>query len=709
MNKHRIIVRITICIAALFICVVDALPAQATPYMNYTYNFWNERVPGPEAYLPDRVIDGSDFGIANFKNPQDLFVSSRGNIYILDTGNNRVVVLASDYKLLKVIDKFENDGLIGTFNRPEGIFVTQNEEIYIADTQNSRIVHLDSEGNFIREIGRPESKTDQYLSDTIRYQPKKLAVGKYGELYVLANNVFDGIMRFDLNGSFEGFIAAIRVSPSLADLFWRRIATQEQLARMSLVLPTEFTNLTIDHIGLLYTVNKDNIRRLSPVGKDLWDDSPSGDIGYAIFDPHDPLASSFKSNFVDIVARDYDMYSVLDSQLGRVFTYDSRGRLLYIFGGEGDQRGNFRVPIALDNLGPDLLVLDRETNQLTVFTPTEYATLIHQGIEFYNKGMYEEEIQVWHEVLKLNNNFDFAYSAIAGGLFLQGKFEDSLRYYRLANDRPGYSRVYYAHRRNRMIDNFAKVSTAALLLIVGFIFIDKLRLADKLKIWWRRLESEHFKKSKAYIYLRYEVITALAFARVVIFHPFSGFWELKRERKGNFIGGLIISILTVFAYVFQKQYTGFIFNTENLRFLNVYMEAATIVVPFSLWCIVSYAITTIFDGKGTIKDIFIATSYALTPLPLIMIPSTIISNYLVLDEGPFLQLALVISLVWALALLFFGSATIHEYTMGKNIVISISTLIGMGIVIFVALLFISIFEMIMDLAYNLSAEIRYRF
>ena len=61
------------------------------------------------------------------------------------------------------------------------------------------------------------------------------------------------------------------------------------------------------------------------------------------------------------------MYSVLDSKRGRVFTYDSQGNLLYIFGGRGDQKGQFNQPCALIYNGDEILVADRSRNSVQVF------------------------------------------------------------------------------------------------------------------------------------------------------------------------------------------------------------------------------------------------------------------------------------------------------------------------------------------------------
>ena len=52
------------------------------------------------------------------------------------------------------------------------------------------------------------------------------------------------------------------------------------------------------------------------------------------------------------------MYSLLDRRRGRIFTYDHEGNLLYIFGGLGTQAGTFVTPVAIENIGNTIIVLD---------------------------------------------------------------------------------------------------------------------------------------------------------------------------------------------------------------------------------------------------------------------------------------------------------------------------------------------------------------
>ena len=107
-----------------------------------------------------------------------------------------------------------------TFNNPQGLFVTGNNHIYIADTENGRIVELDDKGILVRIIGAPES---EILPEDFVYKPLKIAVDKAKRIYAVGSGVYDGLIEFDSDGGFIGFIGANRVAASLVDYFWKLI------------------------------------------------------------------------------------------------------------------------------------------------------------------------------------------------------------------------------------------------------------------------------------------------------------------------------------------------------------------------------------------------------------------------------------------------------------------------------------------------------
>ena len=52
--------------------------------------------------------------------------------------------------------------------------------------------------------------------------------------------------------------------------------------------------------------------------------------------------------------------------------------------------------------------------------------------------------------------------------------------------------------------------------------------------------------------------------------------------------------------------------------------------------------------------------------------------------------------------------TIHDYTLGKNVIISIFTLLGVAIIMFIAMLFTGLIQKVVTFVYNIVVEIQFR-
>ncbi len=205
-----------------------------------------------------------------------------------------------------------------------------------------------------------------------------------------------------------------------------------------------------------------------------------------------------------------------------------------------------------------------------------------------------------------------------------------------------------------------------------------------------------------------EVLKSLKYSFYVILHPFNGFWNLKHEKKGNVKAAVSILLLLTITYVVRRQLTGFLFNRTDPTKLNILLEFMSIMVPFLLWCIANWSLTTLMDGKGSFKDIVIATAFALTPLIIIYIPLIILSNFITTDEGSFYYFFSSLAIVWAAVLLLIGTMTVHQYTLFKTVGASILIVVGMGIIIFLGLLFFNLLQEMIDYGYSIFIEITRR-
>ena len=203
-------------------------------------------------------------------------------------------------------------------------------------------------------------------------------------------------------------------------------------------------------------------------------------------------------------------------------------------------------------------------------------------------------------------------------------------------------------------------------------------------------------------------ISNIMYSTYLIFHPFNGFWELKHEKKGNIKTALIIVFILTLVNIFRAQLTSFSFNSNDPKEVNLFAVSMMVVVPFFLWCVSNYSITTLVDGKGKFSDIFIATAYSLTPLILINVPMIIISHIITLQEAQIYGLMNSISIIWTAILLIIAMMITHDFTLTKTAVSIIITIIGIIVIGVLILLFFSLFQQLYNFFYLIYRELSLR-
>ncbi|OBR62252.1 hypothetical protein A7K91_01085 [Paenibacillus oryzae] len=446
--------------AVLLFAGLSPSAAQASPYEGYTYNYWGQAVKSPIAFLPSRAITGQEAGTGAWNAPTDIFISDEGLVYVLDSGNGRIVVLNSQWETVQEIKGFNNNGKEDGFKNPEGIFVTKKGQIYVADTENRRVVELNRDGSFVRELGAPKADV---ISESFEYFPRKVIVDKAGRIYVVGRGVYEGLIEFDIDGRFTGFMGTNRVQFDPIDLFWKTVATKEQREKLIRFIPLEFNNADVDEDGFIYTTTMDKstlsaVKKLNPSGIDVLsmnaDIPPIGDL------------SINRSSFIDIDVVDSGVYRALDSTRGRIFTYNEDGNLLYVIGQLGNQLGTFKNPVAVESYGDAIYVLDRDLGRITEFKATQFGSLVNHANQLYSSGKHDEAARLWQEVLRLDANYEMAYVGIGKSLLRQGEYKDAMTYLKLGNDREYYSKALGKYRREYMREYFGMYMTGVIALLV---------------------------------------------------------------------------------------------------------------------------------------------------------------------------------------------------------------------------------------------------
>lgn len=468
----------------------------------YNYSYWGEPIPSALGLAHRQTYDQytiesnlEDLPIV-FDRPADIY-EFNDHLFIVDSGVHALIVLDSEFtvvqylKELELLQPVDDEGnacvpapvneedneaeeddcnTFTTLNGPQGIAVTE-DAIYIADTDNGRILQLNREFKVVNEFGTPNDQT----FDELEYKPLKVSVDKTGRIYVIAQNVYEGIIELNGDGTFNRFTGVNPISVNIFDVIRRRFATEAQLEQMQLYLPTSFTNMVINESGFIYAVsapgangeNLNMIKAINPRGIDVLKRTgyapPQGDI---VFNLAANEVLTGPSRLTDVAINNIGMYTVLDQRRGRLFTYDVEGRLLYISADQGVQSGKLTTPVAVTYFGELVVVLDQGTKSIEVFGPTHFGELVNKATDLHVQGFFEESATVWGEVATMNTNYEIAYVGIGKSLLRQQKYKEAMHNFKLGQDKDYYSKAFEGYRKEVIGNNFTLIMTGTSILLI---------------------------------------------------------------------------------------------------------------------------------------------------------------------------------------------------------------------------------------------------
>ena len=722
--------------ALVVIMLFGAIPTSASePYDTYTYSIDGAPLRSPTAYRAESVVDALGMGIGkvaevgDLKSAKDVVTDSDGNVYIADTGNNRVVVLDKYYAAKTTVSSYDDEfGNTQTLNGPRGVFVTtkydeatgaQARFLYVCDTGNFRIIVFKEalDGSFVHD--RTIDKPDTPLLTTDAFKPSAIAVDLYGRIFVISEACYEGVIVMSGEGDFTGFIGAQKVTYSLLQMIWRRFQTEEQRAQQATNVSVSYNNITVDEHGFVYVTNNniDAKKQLAAIKSKSPDFSPVKKLNSAgneimkrngFFDPGGEVAVSNLalsknsigvSSIIDVAMGSEGSWSIVDEKRSKIFTYDQNGNLLFAFGDMGTQLGNATQMIGITYHNVDgrnnLLALDINSAgvNLTVYSPTDYCDTIMNALANENNHNYSDSITYWQEVLTRNNNFDLAYIGIGKALYNQGKYEEAMDMLANAYETETYSKAFAEIRKDiigKWLIVFLIVIIAVVVLLLKFLgWAKKKNKVTSLKVG------------------RKTYVEELIYVFHLWFHPFDGFWDLKHEKRGSVRGGLTIMGITILAFFYQSVGRGYIFNPRD-TYSTILVQILAVTVPVLLWCVGNWCLTSLFEGEGSLKDIFVATTYSLAPLPILIVISTILTNVLTVTEGASVSLLVTFGYIWVGILLFFGTLVTHDYSLGKNVLIILCTIVAMLVIMFVAILFSSLVIKMVTFVAGIISEIANR-
>ncbi|MCL2488494.1 MAG: YIP1 family protein, partial [Oscillospiraceae bacterium] len=770
----------------------------------------------PHAYVPAGRYNGNDFNAGALRDPAALVTGLDGNLYIADTGMNRILMLSPEMTVLNEITVFPNaanidrkladlykipeppeepeedeeefeegeepeatkapvkdpeaepgtdepeeepeefdprskiqiileemleqelldeeqfqyymdnprgyyndwlastpdDPAIDGLNAPEGIFVLEDSTFYIADTGNNRVVILrileDGRKEMVQEIREIES---DILDEDFEWRPRQVVVDSSRRIFVNVKNNNKGIAELSADGQFVGFYGAQKAPGGVLSWFTDLFMTEEQLASRVRIIPRVYNNMAVDGRDFIWlTANSMNpydlwrymsnpssdnapIKRMNPNGEDVL--IRKGSSGLAPGGDYD-MWGYFISSIVAVAVKpdSTGIYTLVDAERQKLFTYDNQGNLLYAFGGEGGQNGVFSMLADATYFNGDLLILDKGNGTISRFTRTDYGALLEEALQADAERDFDKSLACWKEIHKQNSNFEQAYIGIAKAHMRNQDYTEAMKYYKEARNKEGYSKAFKFNRSEIVRDNIAWVLLVVVLIGVAL-----------------RYASRYIHKVNAVEHVTGTPTTLkqeLFYGMRVIFHPIAGFWEIKREKRGSLRAAFVLLGLACISFCYQATGPAYLFNLAGIQTVRLSSQVINMVVPVLLWCVASWSLTTLMSGEGSFKDIFIATCYALIPLILILVPVTIATNFLSLDEEAFINFFKSLAYGWMAFLIIFGSMVTQDYHFSKNMITVILSVVGMGIIMFLTLLLFSLTGKITGFFTGIYDELIYR-
>jgi tetratricopeptide (TPR) repeat protein len=627
---------LTVVILAIASSAVRAIESTAHTYTRGIDLYY---VRTQNAYIPSSII----LRELNMRSPEDLHIVGK-TMYIADTGNKRLVRFQMESGKVDFLG-------VGLLKQPTGVSVFGDGRIVVADYGARAILILNPDGDkVLQTIGRPDALL---YGESTAYKPRKVAVDSYGNIYATSEGTHEGILQFDASGTFAGFFGANKASrPTLRERIEDLIFTKEQRQQQPLRNPLAVVNVSVSTENLVYSVTqynpKEALKKLNMAGINTMDSK--------IF--------LGEPNFVDVtIGKNGEMFAVTDT--GAITEYDKDGRYLFAFGGRAvssDRNGLTSVvsSIAVDD-EYNVFVLDKHRGVVQPHAPTDFANDIHKGLAHYQEGRYAEALSIWREFLRLTPRASFAHWGYGLALWQIGDYAEAKYHLELVRDFGYASDAFWELRNAWLMDHLPVVIIAlvALWLVLSLVGVIRKRrdfLRPALEAWHR-------------LSIRYRLISDLAYMRQMIYHPVDALYELKAGARGSILAASVLYALALVVWLADSILTAPLFNT--MRFSATWANPVVItgmaIIPAVLFVIGNYFISSINDGEGSFRNVFIVVAYALSFYIILTPFTTILSHALTLNEAFVHRLLKLVISGYTLVLVFTAAKETHGYSVGGTV------------------------------------------
>lgn len=668
-------------LVALLICVClsPIIAEAATPYKTYTVDGYGYVSETQTAYIPYGTLE--KIGDEAFNTPVDMCISDDGLMYIADSGLKKIIVSDLEGNFIKYIGE-------GVLNSPTGVYVDANNKIYVADKGGKQVVVFNYEDEILATYGKPESPI---YGSSLDFKPMKIVANSSGTLYLICEGNTNGIVQISPvdGGTFLGYFGTNYTNLSPMAILQRMILTDAMRAKLLSNIPSTPTNLAIDEKGLIYTVTQgdgiNSLKKLNIAGNNLIEPDAYDELCAAV------TTGNFKNIYVA-------------SSNGYVYEYNSEGELLFVFGGRDDGRLRVGLCSKVEAIAVDaqdrVYLLDSDKKQVNVYEPTEFTNLLHQALELYSNGRYEESLEPLTQVLSMNTLFDYANKAMGRAYLQIEDYDNALKYARLSKDWDGYSDAFWEVRNLWLKNNLV---TAFFVIIALVVLVKVLKYLQKKKGIFNPVRRVHEKLNEK------TLIQQLRYGTYFMKHPIDGCYGVRRENKASFVCSMIVLAVFILLTIINKYYCGFLFKNVREGRYNLVQDIGVVLLVFFSLTICNYLVVTIKDGEGSFKQLVSSYAYCLTPYIVLMPFIIIISNLITYNEYFILSFATLCVYAWVVILLFLAIKETNNYSVKETVMVILLTAFTLLIAALIIFIVYVLCSQAVDFVTTLAREVVNRF
>ncbi len=703
--KIKLLITFIIC----FTIVSSSFVVSATSY-SYTHkenvDSSKSSVYSKNVYTVDCVLNASSLGLTEkLSGMTDLYKANDGTIYLLCGDNSKLFTLNGDYTFKKEIVIKDEYGEVD-YSEAKGVFVDTNGDIFISDTINNRVIICNSDGIVYKELTLPESSL---IPEDFIFEPTKVVKDSKGYTYVLCLGSYYGAILYSPKNEFLGFFGSNSVKSSILDslsYIWDLITSNdEKKSQNKKSLPFAFVDLCINQNGYIYTctgattTNGDSgqIKMLSPGGdvilyKRDFDGSAVESSNYNFLENEtiNRLGYNRVQNLVAVDVSENGFIYALDNTYGYIYLYDSDCNLISVFGGgvgEGNQKSTFVSANSLAINGTDVLVTDEKRNTITVFKLTDFGKLLLDTQNMFLNGDYSATKDSWNTILGYDAGNMLALKGLAKAYYSDGDIDNALKYAQLGNDYVIYDYAHQAKISDFINKNFVWLFAVGLMVLIGIVYaLIKLKKNDIVLI-----------KNKK-----------LRVALSAFYHPFISFSEVRYNGNGSVLIAICFNVLLLVSQTLKVTECGFLFKRTDLNSYNSLFTFAQTIGLILLWSIANWAVCTVFQGKGKLKEVYVCSSYSIMPLIIYNFLFILLSHIISINSLNIVNSIYTVVLVFTFCIFSIAIMTVHEYNFVKYLLTGVVTVLFMILIVFIGFMIFILVQQFVDFIYSIFMEVVYR-